>query len=90
LILVTIVIVVVIVPIAFFTPPASVFIPPAMTMFPAIRAGLPQFVPPVFGFRTFPAVAFRGAVEITIGFDDALLAIIRKCSRCACEKHKSR
>jgi hypothetical protein len=74
--LVTIVVVIVVVPIALIVPAVSVFIPPAMRMFPAPGAGVSEFVAPMIGLRALPAVVFHGIVKLVIRVDDALLAIV--------------
>jgi hypothetical protein len=88
--MIAIMVVIVFVPVALRPPAVSVFIPPAMVVIPAIPAGFDKFVAPMFRFGTLPTVAFRGSVKIVIRFDDAFLAIVRECTRCAAEQDKTR
>jgi len=54
------VIVVVIIPVTLRAPATAILVPPAMAVFPAIFAGLTQFMPPVLGLSTLRAVALNG------------------------------
>jgi len=78
----TVVIVVVIIPIAIGMPPVAVFVPPAMSFVPAAFPRLVQFVACVIRLPAVPAVMFHGFVEFVVRLGDAPLAIpVVVCSR---------
>jgi len=73
---VTIVVVVVIVPVAIAAPTMAIFIPPTVAITPATLPGLVQFMTPVVCLAAVPAVMLNGLVEFVVGSIDAPLAII--------------
>ena len=72
----TIVVVIVIIPVALIVPAPSILIPPATRVFPAVGAGFSEFVAPVVCLRALPAVLFNRFVQLMIRFGDALLAVV--------------
>jgi hypothetical protein len=83
-------VVIVVIPVSIVAPAASVLVPPTMVMLPTPRASLSQFVPPVFCLRTFPSVAFRCLVKISVCLANPALASIRVSSWGRTQQHKTR
>jgi len=72
----TVVIVVVIIPIAIGMPPVAVFVPPAMRLIPAAFASFMQVAPRMIGLPAIPAVMLHGFMQFVIRFGDASLALV--------------
>ncbi len=86
----TIVVVVVIVPVAIAVPTMAIFIPPTVAFTPAAFPGLVQFMTPVVCLAAVPAVMFDSLVEFVVGSIDAPLAIIiGHGARSARESHRT-
>jgi hypothetical protein len=69
-------VVVVLVPVAFGVPAVVVFVPPAMLLTPATLAGLVEFVTAVIGLTAVASVVLDGLVEFVFGVSDAALAAV--------------
>ena len=74
--LVTVVIVIMVVPVAIRTPTVPVFIPPAMAVFPAPGAGFGQFMAIPRGLRAVPTMMLCGFVKFVVRAGDAPLAVV--------------
>jgi hypothetical protein len=83
-------IVIAVVPTTVGVPAVRVFIPPAVFVFIAISAGFREFVPPVFGLRTFDAVVLDGFMKFVVRLDDALLAIVVRADDQRADEKESR
>lgn len=71
-----VVIVVMIVPITLGVPASLVFVPPAMAVRPAILPRFVEFMPPMLGLLAVPAMTLDGFVQLVVGLDNAVLAIV--------------
>jgi hypothetical protein len=96
---ISVVIMIVVIPIAFGVPAAPVFVPPAVVDAPAVLAGFAEFMTGVFGLPALPAMAGNGLVEVVIGARHAALAIVvvgaqhgrsskhqKRCQRRGCQR----
>jgi hypothetical protein len=81
--------VVVLVPIVFRVPFLSVFIPPAMAVSPAPFPRGGQLSAAIGCLRTIPAMVLCGFVQLVVGFDDALLAVVVCAQLWRARQHKS-
>ena len=87
---VEIVVVIVIVPITIGVPAVRILIPPAVVVFIAVRAGFPEFVPPVFGLRALHAVVLDGFMKFVVCLGDALLTILVRADNRRGDEKESR
>jgi hypothetical protein len=87
---VTVVIMVVLIPIAIRMPAMLVFIPPSMIGVPAVLTCFVQLVAPTFSLLTLIAVMLGRFVQLVIGPRDASLAVIIGAQvRSACKHEKT-
>jgi len=88
----TVVIVVVIIPIAIGMPAMAIFVPPAVPFVPAVFSRFMQFVPRMLRLPAVPAVMLHGFVQFVVRLGDAALAaavVIRECTRRTGKGHQS-
>jgi hypothetical protein len=92
LVIVSIMIVVMIVPVALGAPTMLVFIPPAVIVVPAVVARFAQLVPSFVRLLALGPMMLDGFMEVTICLGDSLLAIVvtGAHTRCAGEEQESR
>jgi len=82
-------IVIVLIPV-FGLPGVRVFIPPFVFVIPAPRAGDIQFFARLVRFRAIPTVLRGSFMQMMVGLDHAILAVIRTSRRRGCKKRQSR
>ncbi len=67
---------IVVIPIVIGAPAMGVFIPPATVVFPTVGTGFGEFLAPVLGLGTIPAVMLGGFMKFMIRVADTLLAVV--------------
>jgi len=74
--MVEVVVVIMVIPITIGVPAVGIFVPPAVLVLIAISASFREFVAPVLGLLTLPAMVFDRLVQLMVCLLDALLAIL--------------
>jgi hypothetical protein len=73
---VTIVVVIVVIPIAIGVPAVSVLVPPAMRAAPAMLASFVQLVTGMVGLAAVPTMMLDGFMQLVVRASDATLTIV--------------